>query len=81
MNTDSALLSDRTTNHRYNVFVKCWSSASVACVPHPRTLVSCLQQLGLLDHNYHYHASWKMSTKLTHKHDVLTCVQYKAARL
>jgi len=27
--------------------VKCWSSAPVACVPHPQTLVSRLQQLGL----------------------------------
>jgi len=42
----TALLSDRTTNHRFNVFVKCWSSATVACVPHTQTLVSRLQQLG-----------------------------------
>jgi len=26
----TTLLSDRMTNHRFNVFVKCWSSASVA---------------------------------------------------
>jgi len=38
-----------------------------------------LQQLGLWDRNYH--ASWKMSIKLTHEHDVLACVQYKPARL
>jgi len=43
----TALLSDRRTNHRFNGFVKCFSSASVACVPHPQTLVSRLQQLGL----------------------------------
>ena len=56
----TTLLSDRMTNHRFNVFVKCWSSTSVACVPHPQTLVSRLQQLGLWDHNYQ-HASSKMS--------------------
>jgi len=39
------------------VFVKFWSGASVTCVPYPQT--STLQQLGLWDHNYHYHASWK----------------------
>jgi len=77
----TVLLLDRMTNHRFNVFVKCWSSAPVTCVPHPQTLASRLQQLGLWDHNYHYHASWKMSIKLTHEHDVLTSVQYKPARL
>jgi len=56
-NSNSALLSD----HRFNVFVKCWSSTSVTCVPYPQTLVSRLQQLRLWDHSYHYHASWKMS--------------------
>ena len=56
----TTLLSDQTTNHRFNVFVKCWSSAPMACVPHPQKVVLCLQQLGLWDHNYLYHASWKM---------------------
>jgi len=68
MTLTTALLSDRMTNHRSNVFVKCWSSASVACVPHLQTLVSRLQQLGLWDHNYHYHTLWKISIKLTHEH-------------
>jgi len=54
MNTDyrSAI----RPNHHFKVFVKCWSSASVTCVPHLRP--SMLQQFGLWCHNYH--ASWKM---------------------
>jgi len=42
--------------------IQYWSSASITCVSYPQTYV--LQQLGLWDHNYHYHASWKMSVKM-----------------
>jgi len=35
----TALLSYQTTNHHYNIFVKCRSSASATCVQHPQTLV------------------------------------------
>ena len=56
----TTLLSDQTTNHHFKVFVKCWSSVSVTCVPCPQT--STLQQLGLWDHNYH--ALWKMSIEV-----------------
>jgi len=31
----TALLSDQMTNHHFKVFVKCWSGASVTCVPLP----------------------------------------------
>jgi len=72
----TVLQSDQMTNHHSNVFVKCWSTARVTCVPHPQMLVSRLQQLELWDHNYHY-----LSIKLTHEHGVLTCVQYKPACL
>jgi len=66
---------------RYNIFANGTPySTHVACVPYPQRLASCLQQLGLWDHNY-YHASWKLSIKLTHENDVLACVQYKPARL
>jgi len=39
------LLSGQTTNHHFKVFVKCWSSASVTCMPYPQT--SMLQKLGM----------------------------------
>jgi len=74
----TVVLLDQMTNHHFKVFLKCWSSASVICVPCPQT--SVMQHLGLSDRIYHYHASWKMSVKLTYEHDILACVQYKPAR-